>query len=198
MRVARALIAGFGTAAALAALTACGPPPPPTTAEAPLGAPRTLASGGPAWRGCIADQMGADVVSTDKPRLDTGFVPVAAVICDQPIRTLADGREETSARERRADDVAALVAGLRLPDVPRTDDPCFANHISEPPVVLLDAQGRWVSPGSPRDACGQPRAEVLRAYEALKLTVVFSACWPPGPPGPSAPTAPRAGRTWCG
>jgi hypothetical protein len=103
------------------------------------------------------------------PRLGDGFTPVAAVICAQTFERRPDGGEDMVAIESRADDIAALVKTLRLPDEPRTDRPCTADLVIPPWLALLDGQGRWVRPGVPYDECGKPRIEFRNAVDALTL-----------------------------
>jgi hypothetical protein len=75
--------------------------------------------------------------------------------------------------EDRSDDVADLLAALRLPDVP--PDPgllCALDGYISPRLVLLDGQGRWVRPSIPRDSCGKPLAEATTAMDKLRWTRV--------------------------
>jgi hypothetical protein len=67
-----------------------------------------------------------------------------------------------------------LVAALRLPDEPLSGDVCTTELYLPPFFVLLDAQGRWVRPGVPSDACGKVRREVRDALQGLRLTTVSS------------------------
>ncbi|WP_147458804.1 hypothetical protein [Micromonospora sp. BL4] len=106
-------------------------------------------------------------------RIDPAFTPVAAVLCGREIRPRAGGGTEQVATERRADEIAALVAALRLPDRrPEGEIVCTADMIVPPWLALLDERGRWLRPYLPRDACGKPRAEVRAALDGLRLTTV--------------------------
>jgi hypothetical protein len=131
------------------------------------------------WTSCEAHapkpDMGLgneDVVAL--PRLAADFQSVAAILCLRGPEQQPDGSTAAVESERRADDVAALVAALRLPDQPRTDGACTADLPMVPWFALLDAQGRWVHPGTPVDACGKIRIEVRNAVQNLKLTTVNS------------------------
>ncbi|MFI1991875.1 hypothetical protein [Actinoplanes sp. NPDC020271] len=106
------------------------------------------------WQSC--DRVITDDRSTT--RLDDTFRPVSAVIC---------ARSPTGAG-RPSSDIATLVAALRLPDEERTDGPCTLMLVTPPWIALIDAQGRWIHPGVPVNACGQPRAEVMDAAAKLK------------------------------
>jgi hypothetical protein len=146
--------------------------------------PTPAVPGGPpevhdAWTSCDANApkpvMGPgndDVVAL--PRLAADFAPVAVIICGNAPEQLADGSTALMETERRADDVAELVAALRLPDQPRTAGACTADLPMVPWFAMLDAQGRWVHPGTPVDVCGKIRIEVRNAVQNLKLTTVTS------------------------
>jgi hypothetical protein len=139
----------------------------------------------PRWRSCAEEpsmqrQDGESDDVTSLRLIDT-FHPVAAVECGEETRRRPDGGTDGIAVEDRADDVAALLAALRLPDAPppspeppaddlSPDTICTADGYVPPRLVLLDGRGRWVRPGIPRDACGKPRAEVTAAMEKLRWT----------------------------
>ncbi|MFG3715232.1 hypothetical protein [Micromonospora sp. NPDC047730] len=106
------------------------------------------------------------------PRLGGDLTPAAVVICGHEPQRRVDGGEDMVATERRSDDVAALVAALRLPDEPRTDGPCTSEMPSAPWLAVVDADGRWMRPGIPLDPCRKLRAEVRTALDALPLTTV--------------------------
>jgi hypothetical protein len=135
----------------------------------------------PAWTSCddagpvpsgLAPEAG-DTTAT-LPRLDDSFQPVAAVVCSSAPQGRSDGGTDLTATESRAGDVTALVAALRLPDEPLTDDLCTMELYLPPFFVLLDEQGRWVRPGLPHDSCGKVRIEVRDALRALRLTPLSS------------------------
>jgi hypothetical protein len=139
----------------------------------------------PAWTSCDADGPGpvatpgaaaldAGYDALTLPRLGDDFAAVAAVLCGNHPARRPDGGDDLVASERRATDVAALVAALRLPDEPPTNGACTLDLPAVPWLVLLDARGRWVRPGVPQDACGKPRVEVRRAVEELRLIPVSS------------------------
>jgi hypothetical protein len=134
----------------------------------------------PVWTSCADEvptpsglgQGGADVAGL--PRLDDSFRPVAAVVCSSaPVRRPGGG-EDPTATESRADDVAALVTALKLPDEKLSGGACTAEFYVAPFFALLDAEGRWVHPGLPGDACGKVRIEVREALQGLRLTPVSS------------------------
>ena len=108
------------------------------------------------------------------PRLGDDINPVAVIICRvEPLRR-ADGGQDLAFTESRADNVADLLAALRLPDDAATARACTFEGAYPPWLVLLDGQHRWVRPGIPYDACGKPRIEVRTAVDGLKLTVLSS------------------------
>jgi hypothetical protein len=109
----------------------------------------------------------------DLPRLPAEFVPASVVIC----RGEGNPKGAAVGNEFRGTDIAALVAALRLPDIPRAagrDVSCTLEAINWPWMALVDADGRFVRPSPPRTPCGKPRAEVYEAIRALKLTRVDS------------------------
>jgi hypothetical protein len=133
----------------------------------------------PAWTSCAAAGAPASGPASgggdaELPPLDDSFQPVAAVVCSSAPLRRADGGEDLTATESRADDVTALVAALRLPDEPLSGGACTLELYLPPFFALLDAQGRWVRPGVPHDSCGKVRSEVREALGGLRLTPVSS------------------------
>ncbi|GAA4249203.1 hypothetical protein [Dactylosporangium darangshiense] len=163
-------------AAALVLLTACARPAdvggPGIASDAPL----TPVEIHDAWTSCkevIADPLRAP---GDLPlgleRLPADFAPAEVVVCSIGSQQRADGAEEQVWAERRGDKVEALTAALRLPDVPRTDQPCTADLPGVPWFAVIDKAGRWLRPGVAADACGKLRLEVRRAVDELQLRTV--------------------------
>lgn len=153
---------------AAAMLAACGPTPK-NAAQVPAAGE----AGEPTWTSCAAEVPRSSAASSDTtalPRLDDTFVPAAAIVCGEQPERRADGGQDMVATESRADDVAALVAALRLPDAPTTKGSCTLDMPGVPWFAVLDAQGRWVRPGLPLDECGKIRIEVRDAVAGLKLT----------------------------
>jgi hypothetical protein len=134
----------------------------------------------PRWDSCQQADLDAGprppADPADLPRPDDDFAAVAAVVCGADNQNQPDGSEYLIGTEDRARDVAELVAALRLPDEPNTHGICTSDNPTVPWFVLLDAQGRWVRPGVPRDQCGKHRAEVRAAAKALNLTRIST--WP--------------------
>lgn len=135
----------------------------------------------PRWRSCASEpSMRGQDDGTDaamRLRLIGTFRPVAAVRCGEGTQRRTDGGTDAVAVEERADEVAALLAALRLPDAPPPEPSdgelsCTADAYLPPRLVLLDSQGRWVRPGIPRDACDKPLAEVTAALDELRWTRV--------------------------
>ncbi|MEO3743513.1 hypothetical protein [Plantactinospora sp. B5E13] len=136
------------------------------------------------WTSCAAEAFPPDGGTRDGvppqydedpltlPRLPDSFVATSAVLCVRAPQQRPAGGQDLVEFERRAEDVGDLVTALRLPDEPRTDNPCLLNLVLVPWFALLDAEGRWNRPGVPRNACGQPRREVTRALDQLTLTQV--------------------------
>jgi hypothetical protein len=107
--------------------------------------------------------------------LDQDFAPVTAIVCNEKADQRPDGTVLKVATESRTNDVTALVTALRLPDEPLADDLCQQdNRTVYEWLALLDRQGRWVHPGLPRDACGQPLPKVFAAIRSLKRTPASS------------------------
>ncbi|MEU4218203.1 hypothetical protein [Actinoplanes sp. NPDC026623] len=153
------------------------PAPDPRPSNAPRIHPR--------WGSCAGEpsmrNQNGDSDDVTSLRLIGTFRPVAAVMCGEATRRRPDGGTDGIGVEDRADDVAALLAALRLPDAPppspepsaddlSPDMICTADGYAQPRLVLLDGRGRWVRPGIPRDDCGKPRAEVSAAMEKLRWT----------------------------
>ncbi|GAB7050959.1 hypothetical protein [Catenuloplanes indicus] len=117
--------------------------------------------------------VGAD--QSEEPRLPAGFAAVAVTTCGAGLRQRSDGGRDVVMSEQRTEDpaaVAALVAALRLPNLPGTAEACTADAVILPWFVLHDAHGAWVRPGVPHDDCRKPRREVLTALSALRGTTV--------------------------
>jgi len=142
------------------------------TAQGPTGAPSVQ----PRWTSCAADapppSPGGGLDALNLPRLGGDFTPRAVVICAEQVDQRADGGTDLVAAESRADDITGLVAALRLPDSRPTTGACTADLPTVPWFALLDAQGRWVRPGVPMDACDKVRIEVRDALAGLRLTRV--------------------------
>jgi hypothetical protein len=155
------------------ALASAEPAPDPRSSTAPQIHPR--------WRSCAGEPSlqppeGQNDVVPLLRDVDS-FRPVAAVMCGTEMQRRPDGGLNAIGVEDRADDVAVLVATLRLPDAPEPaedgDSPariCTLEGHPRPPLVLLDSQGRWVRPEIPRDDCGKPRAEFTAALARQQWT----------------------------
>ncbi|MEU4156438.1 hypothetical protein [Actinoplanes sp. NPDC026670] len=137
----------------------------------------------PRWPACAGEPSmqpqdeGLDAAPL--PHFGDAFRPVAAVLCREDTQRRTDGGTDAIAVEDRADDVADLIAALRLPDeLPPSSDPsdpeliCTADGYLAPRLVLLDSQGRWVRPRIPRDTCDKPLAEATAAMDGLRWTRV--------------------------
>ncbi|MBM0277426.1 hypothetical protein [Micromonospora tarensis] len=108
-------------------------------------------------------------------RVDPGFTPVAAVLCGREIRPGPNGGQEQLATERRAQDIAALLAALRLPNQQVEGEvACTLDMVIPPWLALVDDRGRWLRPYLPTDSCGKPRAEVTAALAGPRWTTVDS------------------------
>ena len=104
-----------------------------------------------------------------RPRLGTG--PVGqVVVCDDLTTERVPGRGEWQVRiERRATaGVDALVAALRLPDVPsRAGVSCASYADGVPEVWVVDDHGHAVLPRWPTDVCRHLRMEAKQALSAV-------------------------------
>jgi hypothetical protein len=169
-----------GTGVADAQPLASAEPAPDRRASA---APRI----NPPWRSCADEPSmqpqdeGAGAVPL--ARLADTFHPVAALSCVHETQRRPDGGTDGIVVENRADDVAALLAALRLPGAPPPSPepsagnepppmPCTADAFISLGLVLLDEQGRWVRPDPPRNGCDKPIAEVDAAMGSLRWTPV--------------------------
>ncbi|MDG4805817.1 hypothetical protein O7634_03495 [Micromonospora sp. WMMD1120] len=106
-------------------------------------------------------------------RIDPAFAPVAAVLCGREIRPGAGGGQEQIATERRAQEIAPLLAALRLPNEKGDGEvACTLDMVIPPWLALVDDRGRWLRPYLPTDPCGKPRAEVTAALAGPQWTTV--------------------------
>ncbi|MET7963102.1 hypothetical protein ABZ356_22685 [Micromonospora zamorensis] len=106
-------------------------------------------------------------------RIDPAFAPVAAVLCGREIRPGVNGGQEQTATERRAEQIAPLLAALRLPNERAAGEiACTADMVIPQWLALLDDRGRWLRPYLPTNVCGRPRAEVSDALTGLPWTTV--------------------------
>lgn len=167
MRVFR-VTAVIAVAAAVAASAACGARPDHPRGE--------VAVVHPSWTGCDDNapesRYGAD--ATALPRVGRDFAPTAAIVCAGGPQSGPDGGTDMVVTEGRAEDIAALLTALRLPDLPRTNGACTMDLPVVPWFALVDADGRWIRPGLPTDGCSKIRIEVRNAVRDLKLTPVSS------------------------
>ncbi|WP_250033746.1 hypothetical protein [Paractinoplanes maris] len=154
----------------------------------PSGAPQIH----PRWRACAGEPsmrpQDEGNNAAPLPQFAGSFHPVAAVRCREDTQRRPDGGTDSIAVEDRADNVAALLAALRLPDAPPPSPPspepptgdvppdpdliCTADGYFPPRLVLLDGQGRWVRPRIPLDTCGKPLAAATAALDKLHWTRV--------------------------
>lgn len=169
----RTMVMACAVGIAVITLAACGNVPG-AAVEGPVGTPSVQ----PRWTSCAADapppSMGAGLDTLALPRLGGEFTPRAAIVCEEQVQRRVDGGQDLVATESRADDIAALVAALHLPDEQPTAGGCTLELPTVPWFVLLDAQGRWIHPGVPKDGCGKVRIEVRGAVAKLRLTRVSS------------------------
>lgn len=115
------------------------------------------------WPGCAATGAFDDPDQYTGPpgagSIPDGFVPAAAVLCDRGERTAADGAVLRVGLERRASDITPLLSYLARPSEvsSRPDDlVCPAMAVTPLWLFLTDADGHWVTPTVPTDACGFP------------------------------------------
>ena len=126
------------------------------------------------WQSCASAQHPPAANPTETrwlAPLSADFTPVAIVLCTTEPPTAPGGRDLV-ATERRAGDVAAVAAALRLPDGPYSKVSCPADDAVVPWFALLDAQDQWVHPGVPTGDCGKPVAPFSEAFAALRLKTV--------------------------
>lgn len=167
----RAIVKGFAVGIAAMTLAGCGSAPGMVVAG-PKGTPSVH----PRWTSCTADAPppapagGLDALAL--PRLGGDFAPRAVIVCAEQVQRRADGGQDLVATESRADDVADLVAALRLPDEQLTNGACTLDLPTVPWFVLVDDVGHWLRPGVAKDSCGKVRVEVRDAVARLRLTRV--------------------------
>lgn len=133
---------------------------------------------GESWTSCAAAGVKSPTPdgrqSVDLPHLDVDFQPVSVVVCETAVQRRADGGEDLVAVEKRGEKIDGLLAALRLPDEKPTSGVCTMDVRMVRWFALVDADGRWIHPGTPTDACGKVRMEVVTAAQGLELTEVSS------------------------
>jgi hypothetical protein len=93
--------------------------------------------------------------------------PTSAERCTTRIETVpGDGAWSFEINER-ATDLDELMTAMRLPSEDRSTGAC-TQEIREPGVVLLEIGGTSVPVVTPKDGCGKPRPEVVRAWQDLR------------------------------
>ena len=166
---------GWRAALVAAALGAAGLSGCARTSEAVPAAPAEVR---PSWPGCAATgAFGDEQTRWAGPEgpgaLPADFTPVEALVCATDQRTREDGAVVRVGLERRADDIAPLLAYLARPrEVSDRRDELVCPALAVEPVwlFLLDAAGRWVTPRVPTDPCGLPLdtfSEAGPAYRQL-------------------------------
>jgi hypothetical protein len=174
-------------AAGVMALAGCGSQPAeslqpetgrePTARRAPADAPALGGRSGCRIPAAIPD--GGPDQRTPAPkqeRLPAGFTPVEIYVCTETMRSVpGDGDWMVRQVRQVVQGGEALVATLRRPDrraESGTEVACTLELPFVPDLRLVDRAGRVLYPRVPTDQCGKPQAEVMRAYEALKLETV--------------------------
>lgn len=135
------------------ALTSCGQG---ATAK-PVPAPEP-AKVFPAWKGCEAHVPPLDLVEindrTEQGLVPDGFSPTRAVQCEEENDPETD---QSRGVELQADDIDGLLAELARPSETLGGGTCLDYLWRRPWLFLLDADGRWIIPQVPADACGHRR-----------------------------------------
>jgi hypothetical protein len=164
------LVAALATLTALAGCGASGTGTPAASLPGP-DLPVTVAPGAHV---CL-DRPAVRDLSSDAPaaraRPRVGDAPVArVVVCDSARTARVPGRGEWQVRtERQAiGGVDALVAALRLPDVPQQAAvACAAYADVVPELWVVDGGGRALLVRWPVDVCGHLRPEASQALAAV-------------------------------
>jgi hypothetical protein len=108
------------------------------------------------------------------PLIGKDTTAVAVAVCAEEVRDIPGGLERVET-EHRADDLAALLTALRLPDERRRSGvSCGDDVVAVPWLALFDRDGSWVRPGVAQDVCRKPRTEVIVAIHELRATLVRS------------------------
>ena len=131
---------------------------------------------GRAYPGTLCRAVHFGSLATDgvvvRPRLAADFAPVTVASCSvESERVAGQGEWSVLVEKRASTDIAALVTAMRRPDETKTAGPCRLNLDLDPEVWFLDATGRAVLPGWPRDSCNHLTASSTQALEALHWTV---------------------------
>lgn len=145
---------------ALLALAALGLGGCARTLEAAPAAPAAIHA---TWPGCPAlgafDDPQRNAGPPGAGALPDGFVPREAVVCTVGERSTPEGALVQVGLERRATDLGSLLGYLARPsEVSSRPDELVCPAMAVLPVwlFLADAEGRWVTPALPTDACGFP------------------------------------------
>jgi hypothetical protein len=173
--------AGLITLALGLLLAGCGKPltpgAPSNVVVAPATAPADGQLGLPMFgpQSCPKDGVpGVDgALPTEESSIPEDFTTAWVLRCRSEIRELPDKGKWTVLITERADTPAAeLVAELRKPSDPRTNNPCTLELVIAPPVLLVDRSGKAIRPVVPTDGCGKPRAEALASINGLTFRVL--------------------------
>lgn len=101
------------------------------------------------------------------------FVTTWVLRCRTDVRDLPDRGTWTVQVAERADTPASdLVDQLRRASDSRSTGECTLEMVLPPYFVLVDAGGKAVLPAVPTDRCGKPRADALKALEALPFRIL--------------------------
>jgi hypothetical protein len=189
-------VASGGTASNAAPGHATVPAAPSASATpVPTVSGGTVASGQSACVGWPTDAASAS--------LPVSFVPVSVERCVSGAQTIPGKGLWTTATLQRADSgLAGLISALRQPPVThRPGTVCPAVAVIPPQVVLIDANGRKLTPRLPASGCGLTQSQVLLALNKLRWQPV-SVRLIAKVPGPAAPavsgTAPHSIQTVSG
>jgi hypothetical protein len=107
-------------------------------------------------------------------RVPAGFVPAEVMACDTATRAVTGAGTWMFRRELRVTaGTEALLAALRRPDEKApAGQVCTLEMRVFPELHLVDSTGAATHADVPRDGCGQPHPEVMRAYAAVRLQTV--------------------------
>jgi hypothetical protein len=115
-----------------------------------------------------SDAAAAGPSAGPRPAVPAG-APGILVRCRVDVESVrGDGQWQVRLEETAVSGVGALVAAVRLPDLPRTDGACPAIGQVAPDVWAVDAAGRAVRFRWPVDGCGLIRTEAMTALEAVR------------------------------
>jgi hypothetical protein len=123
---------------------------------------------------CTKDAVpGVAGMPTERSPIPDGFATAWVLRCRSETRDLPGKGKWTVSIVERADTPATeLVAELRKPSDPKTQDPCTLELVTPPYFLLVDASGKAILPSVPTDGCGKPKRDATKPLDGMSFRVL--------------------------